>query len=74
MRIIKDALIVYAFGAAGLAVRKLTNVLKDGQVRRMMDALRASLKLTGDGYALVQDNLCLSESDTSMKEIAAQLQ
>ena len=74
VRIIKDALIVYAFGAAGLAVRKLTNVLKDGQVRRMMDALRASLKLTGDGYALVQDNLCLSESDTSMKEIAAQLQ
>lgn len=73
-RVVKEAFLLYMFGLLGLAARKLTSALKDEQVRRMMDVLRTNLKLQGGGYALIQDNLCMSGSDVSMKEIAAQLQ
>ena len=72
-KVVKEALWLYAFGLMGLAARRLTAALKDHRVRRMMEALRASMKLEGDGYALVQDHLCLGGSDMDMKQIAAQV-
>lgn len=73
-KVVKEALWLYAFGLMGLAARKLTAALRDRHVRRMMEALRAHLKLTGDGYALVKDDLCIGEAGPSMKLIVAHAQ
>ncbi len=73
-RMAKVILLMYSFGLMGLAARQLTAFLKDSNVRRMMNALRSQLKLQGNGYALIQDHLCLSEPNTSIKAIAAELQ